>query len=175
MPIRVFRLSDGADVSPAIPSDFRFAFWSRTGATLYLAGMLSVSRWTPGSPVSALTSLGWTLAPNLSPDGAKVAFTVVTSTRQVRAYVYDASTGSNRLLVDQPRSSATFVKSGWIWMLEEKPCIQSSDHGCFDPTEPDGKVLAFNLATGTESPVVFANGESPTTYALIAGDLWPSS
>jgi WD40 repeat protein len=174
-PVHVFRVSDKADVSPTLPADFRFAFWSKTGATLYIVGDASVSQWTPGSPVTVLSTPPWTLGPNFSPDGTKVAFTVVTSTHQVRTYVYDLAARANRLLVDQPRSSAVFVKAGWLWQMEEKPCVSSNNSPCFDPTVPDGNVLVFDLANGREGPVVFASGESPSTYGLTAGDLWPSS
>ena len=174
-PVHVFRVSDGANVSPTLPADFRFAFWSKTGATLYIVGNTSVSQWTPGSSITALSTIPWTLEPSFSPDGAEVAFTIVTSTHQVRTYVYDLTGRSSRLLVDQPRSSAVFVKTGWVWEMEEKPCVQSSNSACFDPTVPDGKVLAVDLATGRETAVVFASGESPSTYGLAAGDLWPKS
>jgi hypothetical protein len=175
-PVRVFRTGDRADVSPRMPADFRFAFWAKTGLTLYLVTGGGVSEWTPGGAVTPLAgTAAWILGPSLSPDGGQVAFTIVTSTRDVRAYTYDFRTASSRLLVDQPRSSAMFVKSGWVWEVEERPCVAASGAVCMDPTAPDGKVLAVDLSTGHESPVTFAAAEAPTTYGLLPGDLWPKT
>jgi hypothetical protein len=58
------------------------------------------------------------------------------------------------------------MKQGWVWYLKEKPCVQSGQDVCFDPT----------LASGQESPVAFGAGESPVgaPYAyMTGGDVWP--
>ena len=171
---RVFRLADHADVTPQLPADFRFAFWSKTQDTLYMVGGSGVEQWSPGGPVTTLQgTAAWILGPSLAPDGKQVAFTIVTPTRDVRTYVYDFASATSRLLSDQARSSALFVKSGWVWQVEEQPCVQSSTTTCFDPTVPDGKVLAVDLATGHETAVAFAQGESPTDNGIQPGDLWP--
>jgi hypothetical protein len=174
--LHVFRLSDNVDVSPALPSGVRIAFWSRAGHTLYIVGGSGVEMWTPESGSAPLPATPpWTLEPNSSPDDSQVAFTALPS-NAVRVYVYDLKAKSSRLLIDQPRSAAMFVKSGWVWYLEETACVESSDQACFDPTVPDGNVLAMNLATGQETPVTFAAGEAPVrpnlTY-MVSGDVWP--
>jgi WD40 repeat protein len=178
--VRVFRLADQANVTPQLPQDFRFAVWSRTGDTLYLVTGNAVEQWTPGSvPAPLPNTPSWILGPNLSPDGELVAFTALTQSRDVRAYVYDLNHQTSRLLIDAPRSSVTFVDSTWVWYLEEKPCVQTNDNACFDPTQPDGNVLAFNLRTGQETQVVFAPGDlpaSPPGYVNLGpGDLWPTT
>jgi hypothetical protein len=176
-PLHVFRLSDRADVSPSMPSDTRFAFWSRAGHTLYIVSNSGVQVWAPESGSTAVpATLPWTLGPNFSPDGTQVAFTALPTRGVIRVYVYDFKAKSSRLLIDQPRSGAMFVKSGWVWYLEEMPCVQSGNNQCFDPTEPDGNVLAMNLATGQETPVTFAAGESPVSTNMTfmsLGDIWP--
>jgi hypothetical protein len=174
--VHVFRLSDRADISPAMPPGLRFGFWSRTGHSLYLVGS-SVEAWTPEGGASPVPGSGaWTLAPNFSPDGTLVAFTAITASHDIRSYTYDFKTRAAHLLIDQPRSSALFVKAGWLWYLEEKPCVPSSDSVCFDPTLPDGNVLAINVGTGVETPVAFAAGESPlqaNSAYWSPGDVWP--
>lgn len=173
--VRVFRVADKVDVTPRLPADFRFAFWSRSAPTLYLVSGNGVSQWIPGQAVTPVPNTpAWILDPSLSPSGAQVAFTSVSSTREVRANVYDLGSQSNRTLSAQPRSSATFVRDGWVWEIEEKACVQSSNSACFDPTVPDGNVLAFELASGRESAVSFAVGESPSPYGFRPGDLWPA-
>jgi hypothetical protein len=62
-----------------------------------------------------------------------------------------------------------------VWEMEEQPCVQSDNHTCFDPTEPDGTVLAYDLATGHETRVTFAPGDAPTSYGLTEDDLWPNA
>lgn len=177
--VRVFRLSDGTDVTPPMPSGMRLGLWAPAGHTLYLVGS-TVEAWSPEAGASTVANTPpWVLAPNFSPDGMQVAFTELTSSRDVRPDVYDLTTRAGRRLIDQPRSAAIFVGSAWIWYLEEKPCVQTDNNTCFDPTTPDGKVLAFNLATRTESVAVFRAGESPSSgpgYVYLApGDLWPRS
>ena len=173
--VRVFRVADKVDVTPQLPADFRFALWSRSAPTLYLVSGKGVSQWTPGQAVTPLPNTApWILDPSLSPSGTQVAFTSVSSTREVRANVYDLGSQANRVLSSQPRSSAIFVKEGWVWEMEEKTCVQSSNSSCFDPTVPDGNVLAYELASGRESAVSFVAGESPSPYGYLSGDLWPA-
>lgn len=176
--VHVFRLSDHTDVSPPMPQGLRFGFWAPSGHTLYLIGSSGVASWTPESGTSSVQGTSaWTLDPNFSSDESQVVFSALTASRDIRAYVYDLNARTTRLLIDQARSSAVFVKAGWVWYLEEKPCVQADNSACFDPTVPDGNVLAINLATGQETAVTFQAGEKPIqsggfTY-LSSGDLWP--
>src|SRR5207237_7008488 len=104
---------------------------------------------TPGSPRNTLPATpGCLLGPNFSPDGAQVAFPAVTTTRAVTANVYDLGSRTDRQLSSQPRSAIVFVRAGWVWDLEEKPCVQSSTSGCFDPPAPDGTLLTMELGRG---------------------------
>lgn len=178
--VRVFRISDLADVTPVLPKDFRSVVWAKAGHRLFMAGSSSVSEWTPGSAVATLPgTTGWVMDPNFSPDGTQVAFTGLSSSKQITAFVYDLDSRSNRILSSEPRSSTMFVKAGWVWYVEEAPCVVSADNPCFDSTSPDGKLLAIELATGRETEVVFAPGEGPFQAGypafLTHGDVWPSS
>ncbi|HEX2682158.1 MAG TPA: hypothetical protein VHQ03_12815 [Candidatus Dormibacteraeota bacterium] len=175
--IHVFRLSDSLDVTPTMPAGLRFGFWSRTGHTLYLVGSAGVEEWTSEAGVAAVAGTGpWTLGPNFSPDGTQVVFTGFGSAGVIRVSLYDLKTRSSRQLIDQPRSSPIFVRAGWVWYFEEKTCVVSADNPCFDPTTPDGNILAADIATGQESQLSFAPGESPTaagTFFMTPVDVWP--
>ena len=178
--IHVFRLSDNADVTSELPSDLWSAVWSERGHSLYFVGRNSVSAWTPESGMTTVqNTVGWVLQPNFAPDGSQVAFTAVSANHDIRAYVYDFGAKSSRLLVDKPRSSAMFVKSGWVWMLEEAACQPGPNQNCFDPTIADGKILAMDLTAGSESEVMIAAKESPLEppYGLYMQlvDLWPKT
>jgi hypothetical protein len=85
------------------------------------------------------------------------------------------------MLIDQSRSQVVFVKSGWVWYLDEVACDTSSPNPGCGPwgSKPGGKVFAMNLTTGTESEVVFPGGDGFQfdfgTYAFAPGEFWPNS
>ena len=63
-----------------------------------------------------------------------------------------------------------------MWYLEEKPCVQTGNNACIDPTQADGTVLAMNLGTGQESAVAFQAGQGllqGESVYIAPGDVWP--
>jgi hypothetical protein len=88
---------------------------------------------------------------------------------QPRVHLYDLSSSKTRILVDQPRSQVVFVKDGWVWYFEERPC---SD--CPNGTESSGKVYAMNLATGVEQLVTFEM-DATVINEMYPGEFWPNS
>jgi hypothetical protein len=83
------------------------------------------------------------------------------------------------MLVDKLRTQAVFVKSGWVWYLDERACLPADS--CAGSTRPTGKLFAMQLSTGAEIRVTFAAGEDPITQAGGAwssfgpGEFWPGS
>jgi WD40-like Beta Propeller Repeat len=159
------------------------AIWSRTGHRLFLFewGGPTADSWTPEAGVVALHAISWPHLPGLSPDGTQLAFTSDsdggTPAQPPRAYVYSLSGGTPRMLIDQPRTQALFIKNSWVWYLDEVPCTDS----CAGLTAPSGKVYAMDLSTGVEQTVTFAPGEAPLgqrdTYwpTFGPGEFWPTS
>jgi hypothetical protein len=126
----------------------------------------------------------WQQLAGLSPDGTKIAYTAPLGTApqlNLRGYVYDAKSDSTRMLIDQSRAQVVFVKSGWVWYLDEAACDSNSTRPGCGPwgSAPSGKVFAMNLGDGAESAVVFAEGEAVQldfgTYAFAPGEFWPNS
>lgn len=177
-PIQVFRVSDHSLVD-TLPTTVHRPLWSRSGHRLFLVGTSGEQVWSPESGLAAVPGADpWQYLAGFSPDGNTVAYTTVAdaSGAGIRVNTYDLQTRQTRLLIDQPRSEVLFVKAGWVWYLEEAPCVSS----CLGATMPTGRVLAMNLASGVESPVTFAAGEAPTAgYGMTSfsvrgpADLWP--
>jgi len=173
-PMGVFRLADHIRVA-TLPINTDTAFWDRSTDRLFEVFYDSVEAWTPdGTTRGVAGAANWSYDPNVSPDGAYVAYTTYLDQvdgTQPRVYVYEARTSSTRMLVNQPRSQVIFIKDGWVWYLEEQDC---SD--CPNLTQPSDKVFAMNLSTGVEQQVIFAAGEAMTyTTDLLPGEFWPNS
>jgi hypothetical protein len=162
-----------------------FAFWDRTGHRLFLNrfGLAPSQAWTPEAGLADLAgAAAWSYFPGLSPDGGFVAYTAYSDPnfREPRVYVYDRKAGSTRMIVDRLRTQIVFVKAGWVWYLEERPCLAADS--CAGSTMATGKVFAMQLSGGTETAVTFAAGEDPLTqsgdiYRVVfgPGEFWPAS
>jgi WD40 repeat protein len=183
-PLFVDRLSDGARMITF--DQATTAFWDRTGHRLFLLGRTdeTAQSWTPEQGVSSLAgSRPWSFMAGLSPDGSQVAYTAYADTKTVnpRVYVYDLKAGITRMLIDKLRTQALFVKSGWVWYLEEVACDPSTMPCGPWGTRPTGKVFAMQLSTGTETAVSFATGENPVMptsdvnwLPFTPGEFWPA-
>ena len=179
-PLALYQLSDRTRILTLDP-DNATAFWDHTDDKLFVAGGgPNVRMWTPAGGLTDLPgAVSWSFLPGLSPDGTKVAYTAYSDPWQMtqpRAYVYDLKTGTTRVFGEKLHTQVLFVKDGWVWYLEETACKQS----CAGGTMPTGKVLAVQLATGLESPVVFAAGEdwqiqSQSPLSFSPGELWPAT
>jgi hypothetical protein len=185
VPLAVYRIADRTRVKTLDPS-VRSAFWARAGHQLFLQrfGYAASQSWTPEHGVAALRGAAdWAFLPGSSPDGNRVAYTAYadpSTSLKLRAYVYDVSAGSTRMLINKLRSQVLFIKDGWVWYLEEVTCDPQK---CGAPwgTQPSGKVLAMNLSTGVEQVVTFAAKADPFTqggpYQLNfgPGEFWPAT
>jgi len=165
------------------------AFWDRNGHRLFVIGTGGdvAQVWTPESGLSSVAgAAGWSYMAGLSPDGGQVAYTAntdpnsPTNSPKWRAFVYDQKTAKTRMLIDTLRTQVLFVRSGWVWYLEEVPCDTG---GCQQMgTVPTGKVFAMQLSSGTETEVTFAAGENPVMptadvnwLPFTPGEFWPQS
>jgi hypothetical protein len=171
-PLAVYRMSDRTQVVTFGGSDFQ-GFWGPDD-NLYISGLGGAKVWTPNGVVTEVPASGvWDYFPGLSPDASMVAYTTYFDTAQTqpRVYIYDIGSHVTRSLVEKPRSQVVFVKDGWVWYLEERPCSN-----CPNNTQPTGKVFAMDITTGVEQEVVFATGDA-MTYAtdLLPGEFWPNS
>ncbi len=180
-PFAVYRVSDRTRLA-SLDTSVSNAVWDRTGHRLFLSRFgLPAQSWTPEAGVSNLTGAAlWSFLPNVSPDGAKAAYTAYADPDtflKPRVYVYDLKGTATRMLVDQPRSQILFVKDGWVWYLEEMACTAN----CAGSTTPSGKVFAMQLSTGVETLVSFAANDDPISqggqyqFSFQPGEFWPAS
>ena len=171
-PLRVYRLLD-RNLVGSFDTSVTVAIWGRTGHRLYVSGTGGSQIWTPEGAVFPLPHAAqWPYEVGLSPNGSQIAYTAYTDPSQpttVRVYVYDQQSDATRILIDsRPRSEVTFVKTGWVWYLEEAACSS-----CAGGTAPTGKVFAMDLSVGLEQQVIFAQGEAPTDLA--PAEFWPNA
>ena len=182
-PLSVYRVSDRTLVTTPDPTATT-AFWDRTGHRLFLGRSPNdpEESWTPEAGISTVSGAhDWSFYAGLSPDGGQVAYTAFANPNdqsQSRVYAYDFKSATTRLLVDQPRSQALFVKDGWVWYLEERVCTAAD--GCAGATTPSGKVYAMSLSTGAEREVSWAFGDDPhgqtgSWYGFGPGEFWPAT
>jgi len=176
-PLTVIRVSDRAAIFSAPDTSYASAVWDHSGHRLFLFGSNTFA-WTPEAGLTKLPGGTWQFAPGISPDGTLAAYTAYSDPQvqlQPRVYTYDLKAGTTRLLVDKLRTQVLFVKDGWVWYLEERPCTTAD--GC-NSTMPTGKVFAMQLSTGVEQAVTFANSEDPITanwWSFTPGEYWPNS
>ena len=181
--LSVYRVADGVRVATLTSSA---PFWDRVGHRLFVAGASSnPASWTPeGGLVPLAGATEWPYLPNVSPDGAEVAYTAYSdpgAEDQPRVYFFDVKSATTRMAINKMRTQGIFVKDGWAWYLEEATCDPAS---CTGPvsTLPTGNVFAMQLSTGTELPVVFAAGANPVLQsggtdfgAFAPGEFWPNA
>jgi hypothetical protein len=184
-PLAVYRVSDRTRVTTLDQSVYG-AFWDRAGHRLFLNSSVNgaASSWTPEAGNSALNgTAAWSVFPGLSPDGSQVAYTAYADPDtglQPRIYLYDLKAATTRMLVDQLRTQAIFVKDGWVWSLDERPCLPADQ--CAGTTTPTGRVYAMDLSTGMEREIVWGFGDDPHGQAgsygwwvFAPGEFWPAT
>jgi len=178
-PFQVYRVADRKQVQ-VFDLTVSEVIWDRTGHRLYLIGQGGVRSWTPEAGITTLTGASaWSFFPSLSPNDSQAVYTayIDQGQKEPRAFTYDFATAVTHQLSSLPRTQVMFVKSGWVWYLEEAAC--QSGQGQCPPwgSAPTGKVYAQDLATGHESEVVFAAGEgvpvATNWYLFQPQDLWP--
>jgi WD40-like Beta Propeller Repeat len=153
-----------------------FGVWDKSSNRLYflaakLAGDISgqVSSWDPGGgPVirsRALTSFFW---PTMAPDGRTLAFNSYDPKGFPKIWRLDIASGGLTQVSKASSTIPVFVGPGLIWSSEEKPY-----NGGLGVSAPDGKVLAHDLQSGTDTLIAdftgFTPSQTPTRDIL---DVW---
>lgn len=178
-PAAVWRVANPARVATLDVSE-SVATWDRTGHRLFVSGMSGSRMWTPEGGFAVLHGAKqWPVEPGVAPGGSQVAYTAYIDNgtpTSLRVWTYDAPSGTTRILIDSLRSEAVFVKSGWVWYLEEATCDPMA---CGAPwgTQPTSSVYAMDLSNGVERSVYFMPGQSPSSLDSGWGpaELWPDS
>lgn len=178
-PFQVSRVADRTQVQ-VFDLSVSEVLWDRTGHRLFLIGQSGVRTWTAEAGITTVPKTSpWVFFPSLSPDGSRAVYTNYIDQGQIqpRVFVYDFATAATRQLSSRPRTQVMFVKTGWLWYLEEATCQPGQGQCPPWGSAPTGKIYAQDLATGHETEVVFAASEAAsvaTNWSLFQPqDLWP--
>jgi hypothetical protein len=154
----VLRAADNtvAFLPPAgVSANATMATWARHGDRLYYRDQAGVRTWDAGTTTvgTLATALHW-YDPAPSPDDAWLAFTDIDAQFVPRVRLYDLQHGQVVATVTAPRSHPIFITADTIWYLEEQACQGECLGG---PSQPSGKVLAYNLKSKAETSLPFSD------------------
>lgn len=147
-PIQVNRVSDGSIAYSR--TDGTMAAWAGTGARLLFRTSAGVQSWAPSGgviPVSAGTT--W-IRPAASPDGNRVAFSVLNAQGNHVGEVVDLGSGAIHALSPEPRVGAAFLNTSLVWYAGETICTTATPCGLGGPPL-SGKTYIYDLGSDVES------------------------
>jgi hypothetical protein len=157
--LRVWRVSDGSLVAPAI-SGTTMAVWA--GNSLFYRDQVGVQRWdVPGATSQVLPGVSW-VHPRVSPDGKWIVYSVRDSTGLPRGNVYNVSLGSGFPVSSAGRDGAIFLSPTVLWDREEHLCSTYDPCGMVQ-SAPTGVTFTYDVLTRRETG-------SALTYVA---DVWP--
>ncbi len=113
-------------------NDGTMAAWAGTGAKLYFRIGSGVQAWDPSGVTTVVSGLAW-IHPHASPDGSRMAFSVLNAQQNHIGEVLDLTTGATHSLSPEPRIGAAFLNASLIWYAGETPCTTASPCGLGGP------------------------------------------
>jgi WD40 repeat protein len=138
------------------------AAWAGTGAKLYFRTASGVMSWDPsGGVATAVSGLVW-IRPHASPDGSRIAFSVLNAQQNHVGQVLDLATNTVGSMSPNPRVGAAFLNASLVWYAGETPCTTASPCGLGGPPL-SGQTYIYDLSGGVET------GSIDTAYY----DAWP--
>ncbi len=158
--IQVNHVSDGSIAYSR--NDGTMAAWAGAGAHLYFRTSAGVQSWDPSGGVATVTSgLMW-IRPHASPDGSRMAFSVLNAQGNHVGETLDLTTGATHSLSPNPRIGAAFLNASLVWYAGETICTTATPCGLGGPPL-SGQTYIYDLGSDVES------GSIDTAYY----DLWP--
>src|SRR5579859_5814550 len=147
-PIQVNRVSDGSLAYSR--TDGTMAVWAGTGARLLFRTSAGVQSWGPSGgviPVSAGTA--W-IHPVASPDGSRIAFSLLNAQGNHVGEVLDLASGGIHALSPNPRVGAAFLNASLVWYAGETICTTATPCG---PGAPplSGQNYIYDLGSDVET------------------------
>jgi len=159
-PIQVDRVSDGSIAYSR--SDGTMAAWAGAGARLYFLSRAGVQSWGAlGGVTTVSTSTSW-IHPFASPDGRRMAYSVLSAQTNHISQVLDITTGATRQLSANPRVGAAFLDASLVWYAGESACTTATPCGLGGPPL-NGQTYLYDLVAGAET------GSIDTSFF----DSWP--
>lgn len=138
------------------------AAWAGADAKLYFRNGTGVQAWDANAGVTtALSGVSW-IHPHASPDGSRMAFSVLNAQQNHVGLALDLTTGATHSLSANPRVGAAFLNSSLVWYAGETPCTTASPCGLGGPPL-SGQTYIYDLGSDVET------GSIDTAYY----DAWP--
>jgi hypothetical protein len=161
-PIQVNRVADGSLAYSR--SDGTMAAWAGAGARLYFRTAAGVQAWDAAAGVLTVSAGTSWIRPHPSPDGSRMAFSVLNAQGNHVAEALDltSSAGAIQQLSPHPRAGAAFIDAALVWYAGEQICTTASPCGLGGPP-PSGSTYIYDLGSGVES------GSLDTAFY----DAWP--
>jgi dipeptidyl aminopeptidase/acylaminoacyl peptidase len=161
-PIQVDRVADGTVAYSR--TDGTMAAWAGSGARLYFRSAAGVQSWDAAAGVLTVSAGTNWIHPHASPDGSRMAFSVLNAQGNHVAAVLDitSSSGAWQQLSPQPRAGAAFIDASLVWYAGESICTTASPCGLGGPPL-SGSTYIYDLGSGVEA------GSLDTAFY----DAWP--
>ena len=155
-PIRVNHVSDGSVAYTR--TDGTMAAWSGSGARLYFRTGAGVQSWAPGGGVVSVSNGSAWIRPHASPDGSRMAFSLLNAQGNHVAEALDLTTASGAIqqLSPNPRVSALFASASLVWYAGETPCTTVTPCGLGGPPLT-GTTYIYDLGSGVEAGSIDTN------------------
>ena len=155
-PIRVHHVSDGSVAYTR--TDGTMAAWAGSGARLYFRTSSGVQSWAPGGGVVAVSNGTAWIRPHPSPDGSRMAFSLLNAQGNHVAEALDLTTASGAIqqLSPSPRVSAIFATASLVWYAGETPCTTATPCGLGGPPLT-GTTYIYDLGSGVEAGSIDTN------------------
>ena len=149
-PIEVNRVSDGGVAYSR--NDGTMAAWAGSGARLYFRTAAGVQAWDPSSGVLTVSAGTTWFHPHPSPDGSRMAFSVINTQGNHVAEVLDltSAAGAIQQLSPQPRVGAAFIDTSLVWYAGESICTSATPCGLGGPPL-SGQTYIYDLGSGVEA------------------------
>ena len=144
------------------------ATWARHSNRVFYRDAVGVRTWD--AEVHSVGTLAGGLHwydPAPSPDDRWLAYTDIDTQFVPRVKLYDLHGGGQTATTSPaPRSHPIFITADTIWYLEEVACTGECMGG---PSQPSGKVFAYNLKGKSETSLPFSDVHSLSQLSVFSG------
>jgi hypothetical protein len=147
-PVQVNRVADGSIAYSR--TDGSMAAWAGAGARLYFRTAAGVQSWSPGGGVISVNGTSW-IRPMASPDGSRMAYSVLNAQQNHVGQVLDLTTGTTHALSANPRAGAAFLNASLVWYAGETICTTTTPCVGLGGPPPSGKTYVYDLGSDVET------------------------
>ncbi len=147
LPIQVDKVSDGSVAYSR--ADGTMAAWAGAAAKLYFRTAAGVQAWSPNGVSTVKAGLSW-IRPYASPDGSRMAFSVLNAQTNHVGEVLDLTSGAIHSLSANPRVGAAFLNASLVWYAGESICTTATPCGLGGPPL-SGQYYIYDLGSDVEN------------------------